>query len=387
MSRGRPPRHERSTRASRPRERDARRDGSGRQDRGGLAANLTGNGVTLLIQLVSVPVLLAAWGVPVYGEWLILSAIPTYLALSDLGFSSVAGNSMIVLAANGDREAAVAFGRRAWSITTVMTVAVVLAAVAIALVAGGVFGEAAAIPASETRLVLVALFAQVAVANQFAMLDVWYRAGGRYPLGTAFRQFARLLEFGALIAAVLLGAGPGGAAVAFLVGSLVGFGVSWLALRRAVTWASFRPEAPRLQTFRELVRPGLAFISFPLSNAISIQGFTIVVGATLGADCGRGVLDDTHGHARGHPGHDVDQPLDLAGAVPIDRHRETSARLEPSSDAPCSCRWSRRCHCCWCWPCSDQRRSDGGRTASSIRPPSCWRSCSSSSSRTRSGGR
>ena len=89
--------------------------------RRGLAANIGGMGVTLVIQLVSVPVLLTAWGVPTYGEWLVLSAVPTYVALSDLSFSSVAGNSMVMLEAQGNRTDAVALGRRLWSIVTVMT--------------------------------------------------------------------------------------------------------------------------------------------------------------------------------------------------------------------------------------------------------------------------
>jgi O-antigen/teichoic acid export membrane protein len=221
--------------------------------------------------------------VDTYGEWLILSAVPLYVALSDLSFSAVAGNSMTMLAAAGKREEAAALGSQVWSLVTVMTGATVLAAIAIAIVFGGLFGIEAAIPASEARLVLAALFAQVAVGNQFAMLDAGYRVGGRYPLGVALRQLSRLLEFGALVAAVLLGGGPGVAATAFLAGSAVGFAVSWLVLRRAVPWLSFRPSWPRAQTLRNLMAPGLAFLTFPLSNALSVQGLTIVVGSLLGA--------------------------------------------------------------------------------------------------------
>ncbi len=249
----------------------------------GLAANIGGMGVTLVIQLVSVPVFLAAWGVPTYGEWLVLSAVPTYVALSDLSFSSVAGNSMVMLVAQGRRTDAVILGQRLWSIVTVMTGIAVLGAVAIALAFGGVFGSSAAIPASEARIVLVALFLQIAVGNQYGVLDAWYRAGGRYPLSATLRHLGRLLEFGALMGAVLLGAGPGTAASAFLAGSLAGFGVSWVVVRRAVPWSKFRPARPHLQTFRELLAPGLAFMAFPIGNALSLQGFTIVIGATLGA--------------------------------------------------------------------------------------------------------
>jgi O-antigen/teichoic acid export membrane protein len=59
--------------------------------------------------------------------------------------------------------------------------------------------------------------------------------------------------------------------------------VSWVVLHRAVPWATFRPERPHLQTFRELLVPGLAFLAFPIGSALSLQGFTIVLGATLGA--------------------------------------------------------------------------------------------------------
>jgi O-antigen/teichoic acid export membrane protein len=249
----------------------------------GLAANIGGIGVTLVIQIVSVPVFLGAWGVPTYGEWLVLSAVPTYMALSDLSFSAVAGNSMVMLEAAGKHADAVALGCRLWSIVTVTTGIVVLAAVAIALVFGRAFGSGAGIPASEAQIVLVALFLQVAVGNQYGVLDAWYRAGGRYPLSAILRQLGRLFEFGALMGAVLLGAGPGMAAIAFLAGSVVGFVVSWVVLRRAVPWATFRPERPHLQTFRELLAPGLAFMAFPIGNGLSLQGFTIVIGATLGA--------------------------------------------------------------------------------------------------------
>jgi hypothetical protein len=94
----------------------------------GIGANFAGNGVTALIQIVSVPVFLSAWGVRAYGEWMVLSALPTYVALSDLSFSSVAGNSMVMLRAQGKHDEAVALGRQVWSIVTVMTTAAVAAA-------------------------------------------------------------------------------------------------------------------------------------------------------------------------------------------------------------------------------------------------------------------
>ena len=72
---------------------------------GGLA-NIFGQIVTVIIQLISIPLLLAYWGVNLYGEWLLLSAIPVYLSMSDLGFGSVAANQMTMLMAKGDKKSA-----------------------------------------------------------------------------------------------------------------------------------------------------------------------------------------------------------------------------------------------------------------------------------------
>src|SRR6266478_3684793 len=59
--------------------------------------------VTAVIQLVSVPIFLRFWGPRLYGEWLLLSTLPSYLSLSDMGFASVAGNDMTMRVAAGDR--------------------------------------------------------------------------------------------------------------------------------------------------------------------------------------------------------------------------------------------------------------------------------------------
>jgi predicted CoA-binding protein len=69
-----------------------------------LGANAYGQAITILIQLVSVPLYLHYWAKQLYGEWLILSAIPAYLALSDIGFASVTANDMTMRVANGDRH-------------------------------------------------------------------------------------------------------------------------------------------------------------------------------------------------------------------------------------------------------------------------------------------
>jgi O-antigen/teichoic acid export membrane protein len=60
----------------------------------GIGANTLGLIVTIIIQIIQVPLYLTFWGITLYGEWLILYAIPSYLLMSDIGFGNVAANEM-----------------------------------------------------------------------------------------------------------------------------------------------------------------------------------------------------------------------------------------------------------------------------------------------------
>src|SRR5438128_6286169 len=79
-----------------------------------IGANAYGQLVSVGIQLISVPIFLHYWGVELYGEWLILSAIPAYLSLSDIGFASVAGNDMTMRMAKGDQHGALEVYQSIW---------------------------------------------------------------------------------------------------------------------------------------------------------------------------------------------------------------------------------------------------------------------------------
>lgn len=57
----------------------------------GLSANAFSQVVNIAIQLTSVPIFLHFWGVDLYGKWLIVSSIPAYLSMSDIGFGSPQG--------------------------------------------------------------------------------------------------------------------------------------------------------------------------------------------------------------------------------------------------------------------------------------------------------
>src|SRR6202012_3777462 len=67
-----------------------------------------------LIQLIQVPVFLHFWSLPLYGEWIAINAIPSYLSFSNIGFGTVAGNEMTMLMGRDDKESALRIFQSCW---------------------------------------------------------------------------------------------------------------------------------------------------------------------------------------------------------------------------------------------------------------------------------
>src|SRR5579875_1422487 len=92
-----------------------------------------------IIQLVQVPVFLHFWSTPLYGDWLVVNAIPSYLSFSNIGFGSVAGNEMTMLMGRNDREGALRVFQSCWWLIVLLCAVVMLifAAVLYALPVAG----------------------------------------------------------------------------------------------------------------------------------------------------------------------------------------------------------------------------------------------------------
>ena len=68
----------------------------------GMSANSFGMAITIGIQLVSLSLFLYFWDAATYGVWLMLSAIPAYLSMADVGMVTAAGNKMTMAMGKGD---------------------------------------------------------------------------------------------------------------------------------------------------------------------------------------------------------------------------------------------------------------------------------------------
>ncbi len=248
-----------------------------------LGANAYGQLITVAIQLVSVPLFLHYWGVELYGEWLVLSAIPAYLSMSDIGFASVAANDMTMRVAKDDKQGALEVYQSIWIfICTVSLIVGCVLALLIYTAPVNVIFSISYISTLHTQQLLIVLMLTVLFGLQNGVLSAAFRAVGRYAYGAVMGNTIRLFEWLASMTALVLGNSVLIVALAILTIRLLGLLVMWIVLRKQAQWLSLGFKFASRKKIRELIKPALAFMAFPLGLALSLQSMIIIIGITLG---------------------------------------------------------------------------------------------------------
>ena len=246
-------------------------------------ASILGPVVTILVQLINVPVMLRFWGPELYGEWLVLSAIPTYLMLTDMGFGSVAGSDMTIRVNAGDRAGAIETFQSIMTLVLMATAAIALAlAVLFLLIPVHSLLHFTALSGAEARDTLLLLSINCLVMLQWGVIMAGYRCTGRYALGMFYVNCIRIVESASFFVLLFSRARPTQLAAVMLLVSLLG--TAWLVFQhyRRIPWLPFGFRFAQSTRIRELAQPAFAFMAFPACAAISIQGMTLAIGLILG---------------------------------------------------------------------------------------------------------
>jgi O-antigen/teichoic acid export membrane protein len=248
----------------------------------GTGAQAFGQVVQIFIRLAEVPLLLAFWGAQLYGEWLMLAAIPAYLSIGDGGFATAACRDMTMKSGAGDREGALAVFQSTWLLLLAVSVVAFILAYGFAVLAPlGRWLGFTVMTTADTRMVLLLLVTQVLIGFQGGLLKGGFWVSGKYPTGMTLAAITQLLEFLGLGLAVILGGGPVQAAAGYVAGRALGTGLMWIGQCRASAWLRHGFAHASLSALRCLTAPAFASLAFPLGNALNIQGMRLVVGLAL----------------------------------------------------------------------------------------------------------
>jgi O-antigen/teichoic acid export membrane protein len=250
----------------------------------GLGATALGPIATAAVQLVTVPCLLHFWGAAKYGDWLILSAIPSYLGLSDLGFGDASGSDMTMRVASGDRQAAIETFQSSWVLLSLVSLLVaVIAATVVWRLPWQQWVRLTTLSDVHASAVVLVLGIYVLVSQQCGILESGFRCDGNFAAGNVGGTLIRVVESAA---GTIIGVLTGSllcAAAAYLISRVGGTLAYGIVLRKKNPWLSIGFSFATFSRIKELAAPAFGFIALPLANAVSIQGFTLLIASVLGS--------------------------------------------------------------------------------------------------------
>lgn len=244
----------------------------------GVAANTLGKVYIAILQLVSVPAFISAWGIEIYGVWLMLTAIPTYLALSDFGFSQAATASMTMGNARGHREEVL---RTYQSLQLILCAAsgiiVLIALIGIALTR---FLDLPQFFEYGGPLLAIATYSAIAQFSRAPLSGL--HSTGHYAFGTSVFDTLVFIEGLAAVAVALWGGGILSSALTLVILRLFIVAAMYLALRYKAPWLATGFSHASFEEVGKLYRPAFSALAIPLASAMSLQGAVLIIGAILG---------------------------------------------------------------------------------------------------------
>ncbi len=240
---------------------------------------------TSIYAIALVPLLISAWGVRGYGEWVSLVALISYASYVNLGITTTGGNEIVMAIGSGDIDRA----RHGYQVCLSLTNYVVLPLLLLLAVAAWFcpfddllnlrhIGRGEAIAMAWLFLL------QIWLGTYRGLLASILHGYGRYARSYFIEGAARMLELGAIAAAILLfDARPLGIAAIATVVAVLDLVAIWFFKRGMAAWARLDLTILDLRWVGSQVRPGLGFL---LSNfttqSLFLQGPRVALGIVSG---------------------------------------------------------------------------------------------------------
>lgn len=248
----------------------------------GIAA-LFQKGIKVAEQLLLIPFFIHFWGVEYYGEWITLTIVPSFLALSEFGFGTATANSFLIKFASGEKKAAADISKTGVVIMTYLIIWAIILSSSIILILDyfDVF-EHSVLPVNEAISAIIILLIAKVIGFYQQIFEAYYRAARRASLSINFQTIIAIANIiGGVVVLV-----SGGKIMAFaLVALLVSTVMYPLYIIVAIRTLKLNTEC-KGEYDKNLVK-NLVFIGFghflsPIWQAIYYQGSTFVVRILLG---------------------------------------------------------------------------------------------------------
>lgn len=261
-----------------------RRATLGRRILANFSLGLVGRAITVVSPLVLLPMFALQWGAELYGEWLLVTAVPAYIMLApDFGIAPVASNRISILSGAGrDLEAQTLYRTTFFAIFLGTALFCLLGWAVSPLIPWTRIFSLRHLTNRDATFLVGLLCAQLMIQQLIGTVGSSYRAAEKNPRSALIGSLFGVGELASALVALHSGFGPlqfclvilgnKGAALAFLIwdSHRISGGLK-LSLGRC-----------EFRVLRPLFAPAIGYAGMPLINALQNQGMLFVVGLTLG---------------------------------------------------------------------------------------------------------
>lgn len=242
---------------------------------------LYGQAVQLAIQLATVPVMVGAWGLSGFGQWILVFTLPGLLTMSDVGLVAALGNAMITAVACEEHEKAQRLYAALRILLGALGLVLTLSTVLVVTLWSTWFDELS-LPGGGGGAVLITLVAYAMLGVLNSVIMAGHRATDGFALSNVVLQSIVLFEATGALLTVWCGGGALAAALVYLGVRASGSALLAMLLRIRAPWLSHWTWLIDWASVRPLLAPAISTLPLPAAYAVTLQGAVLAVGATAG---------------------------------------------------------------------------------------------------------
>lgn len=247
-------------------------------------ANLFGVGVNLLNQIVLVPFYILYWGNDLYCDWIVLSALTAFFSMSDIGLNTVIQNRFsIKLAENNTKECDALLADNFVIITIIFGIIWGGAVCYVNLFDLSKQMNINVLSRWEANFIFLMLLIHIFLKMYSGVVNAIYRATHHASRAVYFDQIGMLLVVILTFVALLCNLPLWVLSILMCIPSVLLILIKCIDSRKYYMYR-FQLSDVNVPLLKQIVLPSVSFLSFPLGNAIVLQGYTLLVNKYFGAD-------------------------------------------------------------------------------------------------------
>jgi O-antigen/teichoic acid export membrane protein len=246
------------------------------------AASTFGLGVNFLSQIAVVPLFISFWGIYKYADWILITSLSTIFMMSDLGLNRASNNEFVIKFHKKEYDTCSKLQTNGFLFILLVYFALLITSLIILKIWG--FKEILGVKQfteNETSVGFILLLTDVFVIMFGRVYHGIFRATSRTHVVIIVDNLTRLACLMVIIGGIYFNIGIINMLILYIIPDLFGVFYKKFGSRKYFT---SRLSLSNFDSgvFKSIIKPSLAFMLFPLGQAVSSQGLVFAINIFLG---------------------------------------------------------------------------------------------------------